>query len=772
MKKSSLIITGIGTLLFAAGLVVSTVGREARVANAGEQKSIIVKDNFNGSNYAGAYDPNKWIQTGTNIKQSATSETYIANDGTLSMCGEAMFFGTKTVVQGLEYLQFDLRLHSTEWLSIKFYNELHDDVVYDHVYNGPNWIDHQSFHVMDTGTQDGKGSGYSSSGMAWAIGHTSSKDEWVTYRFESIDSTHIKCMAFPQGGSPDANAYFITKIDNNSIYNFANCQIAWQTCNGCKVDIDNIIIKAGTLEVNENFSDYDPDDVDGENFFANYGHGKDYVLTGNSYLEVANGAALGDKLLAKKTVKEDNSVSENVLVINAEFSIKFDSAASNDEKFAFVFGLDATSAEPNQGGGYLAFSKSEAVLKVFENGVQVSEDEDNTTALPIAVTGENGLNIKIKITKSGLAGLYKATDTGDALIKSFNYAKVEKYAGYAGFASLSNISHPICIDDLSIFNSSYYVPITKSVTHNFSNDYFGNTGHEDFYLPNEVKQNVFVKDGRLVYQGASDNAFFGSAHQYDAFILDYKICNVLTGPETSSMEYTARGKWFGLDISRKLKTYTTYGNYTMLNFCIAPSEESSSEYLQHFSQPDAELTYDDVQVVQHTAIPCQLFKNIMYDGMTRTKDMIKEEDFVCVRWISDGTNISLYLKRNGEIEFTKYATAKNLEINGYFALCCTGFTYLELDDFSMTNTSPIYVCADNEVPETVTETETTIIYDPGNVDVNLDDELYLNLADTTFGFVISTIVLGVICLGLGATLVVVLVKKKKVQKQLGGYYEE
>ncbi len=202
----------------------------------------------------------------------------------------------------------------------------------------------------------------------------------------------------------------------------------------------------------------------------------------------------------------------------------------------------------------------------------------------------------------------------------------------------------------------------------------------------------------------------------------------------------------------------------MLHFCIAPKEESSSEYLQHFNQPDAELTYDDVQVVQHTAIPCQLFKNIMYDGMTRTKDMIKEEDFVCVRWISDGTNISLYLKRNSETEFTKYATAKNLEINGYFALCCTGYTYLELDDFSMTNTSPIYVCADNEAPETVTETETTIIYDPGNVDVNLDDELFLNLADTTFGFVISTIVLGVVCLGLGATLVVVLVKKKKVQK--------
>ncbi len=764
MKKTSLIITGVGTLLFAAGLVVSTVSQRGQVAHASEQRSIIVKDNFNASNYAGAYDPNKWIQTGSGIKQSATSETYMVNDGTLSMCGEAMFFGTKNIIEDFEYLQFDLRLHSTEWLSIKFYNELHDDVVYDDVYNGPNWIDHQSFKDFSTGTTESKGSAYSSSGMSWALGHTSSKEEWVTYRFEAMDATHIKCYAFAQGGSLNPNGYFVLKVANNDIYNFANCQIAWQTCNGCKFDIDNIMLKGKDVEINEDFANYDPDDVDGENLFGNFGHGKDMALTGNSYLEVGGNLAAGDKLLAKKAVKEDTSISENVLVINAEFNLKFDSASNNNEQFAFVFGLDATAGSPDQGGGYIAISKSEATLRIFENGEQTSVDADNTGYLPNAITSESGLSFKIRITKAGVVGLYKTTDTGDALIITFSGAKVKKYAGYCGFAALSEISHPVAIDDLYIYNASYYVPITKSVTHNFSNDFFGNPGKEDFYRPNEVKDRVFVKDGRLVYQGAADNAFFGSAHQYDAFIMDYKICNVLTGPETSSMEYTARGKWFGLDISRKLKTYTTYGNYTMLNFCIAPEDDVNVVYLQHFHQRDGEIPYDDVQVVQHKGIPTSLFKNIMYDGMTKMKDEIREEDFVCVRWISDGSNISLYLKRNSEVEFTKYATAKNIEINGYFALACTGYTYLELDDFSMTNTSPIYVCADNEAPETVTETETTIIYDPANVDVNLDDEMYLNLADTSFGFVISTIVLGVVCLGLGATLVVVLVKKKKAQK--------
>ena len=44
----------------------------------------------------------------------------------------------------------------------------------------------------------------------------------------------------------------------------------------------------------------------------------------------------------------------------------------------------------------------------------------------------------------------------------------------------------------------------------------------------------------------------------------------------------------------------------------------------------------------------------------------------------------------------------------------------------MANTSPIYICADNEVPETIIQTETEVIYDAGNVDVNLEEEIKIN----------------------------------------------
>ena len=79
----------------------------------------------------------------------------------------------------------------------------------------------------------------------------------------------------------------------------------------------------------------------------------------------------------------------------------------------------------------------------------------------------------------------------------------------------------------------------------------------------------------------------------------------------------------------------------------------------------------------------------------------------------------------------------------------------------MANTSPLYTCADNEAPETITVTETEIIYDGANPDVNYTDEISLNAGGLEKTFLITTIVLGVMTLGLGAGLAVVLIKKKK-----------
>ena len=120
------------------------------------------------------------------------------------------------------------------------------------------------------------------------------------------------------------------------------------------------------------------------------------------------------------------------------------------------------------------------------------------------------------------------------------------------------------------------------------------------------------------------------------------------------------------------------------------------------------------------------------------------------------------MKKNGQSEFTEYARLSGLELNGYFALSNTGYAWVQYDDFSMANTSPIYQCADNEVPETITETITETIYDDSNVDVNLEEELRINSSSKVF--LITTIVLGVLFLGSTGCLVFFLLKKKKKEQ--------
>ena len=135
---------------------------------------------------------------------------------------------------------------------------------------------------------------------------------------------------------------------------------------------------------------------------------------------------------------------------------------------------------------------------------------------------------------------------------------------------------------------------------------------------------------------------------------------------------------------------------------------------------------DSVVTTQVKPIPASLFKDIQYDGVLTEKQNIDEGDALCVRLVMENGTLSLYLKKASETSFTKYYEAKNLKATGYVALRCTGYTYLELDDFSMANTSPVYICAENHVPETIIKEEEIIIYDRGNLDVNWDEEVKLN----------------------------------------------
>lgn len=739
-------------------------------AEAGAHNTIVVQDNFNNADFKGDYDPAKWVHVGEKtIKQSEESETYMYSKGTASVCGEALFFGTKTVMTNVEYIQFDIKFFTSGWISPKFYKNSLEAPDGDNAYTGPFLIQKDKVTTHSTGTVVSDPVGGTGS-YAWATGQANMINEWITFKFIPINATQIKMCVARQGATIDETKFVTFGLNANgqTMFDYQNCQFGFQSEGSTSYGIDNIKIKADGVNINETFANsYEDEEANPLCFIKSKPNGEEYYITGISDLRFFSGGKLGDRLIAKKAVVEDTSVSQTVNVITAGFTVKFPSSAT--EEIAYVFGLSTSSADLTTCGGLLLINKTRALFKIYENGEQITTDSENTVAMPSTITSDNGVALLFKLQKSGAASLYA---DGNLIKESFE-KPVTTYIGYTGLLAYSDISNVIYVDDVTIRNCTYFVPTTKSVTHNFSNNFFGNPGYEDFYIPTNHSGRVYADNGKLNYEGCADDVFFGSAYEYDAFILDYKLCSVYVDSaylnnDAENIDYddrthTGPSKWIGLDCSRKVKTFNSYGSYGMFFFEIAPRHGLDREHLQFWNNSDSPLVKSDIEasIIRYEGIPTSYFRALQYDGVTKQLSDIKEEDYLCIRWVSDGSSLYLYLKTNGESEFTLYAKVPGLELNGYFALSNTGYTYLQYDDFSMANTSPLYTCADNEAPETITVTETEIIYDGANPDVNYTDEISLNAGGLEKTFLITTIVLGVTTLGLGAGLAVVLIKKKK-----------
>lgn len=764
MKKSILIVSGLCALTMAAGVLLTLAKENIKEAQASAQNIIIVKDNFNGSAYAGDYDSSKWLHSGEkSIRQNETSESFFYNPGTSTdYCGENMFYGTKKVITNIEYVQFDLKCYKAGmWLGVKF-NKQVTGPNGDSAYNGPVMIypDKLVYFTAESDiTIDHRPDGYSASSLSWAIGEPTGLNMWLTFRFVPVDETHMKAYVVKQGEEIDPDKYLGYSLNHMNNFNFLNAQVGIQCCNENSYAIDNFMIKGDNINLIETYANEWEDEEDNPMMVqTNNGKGG-YEYSGDSHLEFYAGSALGDKLLAKRQVKEDTSLSQTVRVIDATFTVAFDPEADAEEKVAFVFGLNSAASELESAAGLVIFDKANATIRI-------PGEEDVVTALPADITGDGGLVVNVTVIKNGTLkatfGNFVVTATG-----------VKGQKGYTGFATVSTIAHVVKVEDTLIKNTTYFVPVTKSVTHNFSNNFWGNEGYEDFYVTTGNVGSMDAVNGKLKLEGCVDGAFFGSAYQYDSFILDYKLCSIyvetayLTGNDADADPedrfHSKIHTWIGLDLSRSIKTYSTWGSYGMPHFEICPSTTSEYVHLQFYTNDDSPLDRAEVaaSIKRYQPIPTSLFRPLQYDGVLKQVSEIKEEDYLCVRWVSDGSNLTLYLKTNGESEFTKYAMIPNLELNGYFALSNPGYLYCEYDDFSMANTSPLYVCADNEAPETVTVTETEIIYDGANTDVNLLEELRLNSGGLLNVLLTTTIILGVTTLGASAALVVVLVSKKK-----------
>ena len=782
MKRKSLLLTGILASCGALALVLGTAHAAVR-ADASLTSHIYLNDNFNDAEFRGSYDSSKWVANGSHIRQASEGESFLQNPGGQDGGGECLFFGFKQVMTNVQEIRFDLKLPEDldvsrgDWIGVKWLKSAITPATlstycYDHAMS----IMGKSIAQLTPGfSTNSNGNSIES-----LTTYSDMRGHWISYKIVPDTSTSAKMYLAKQGVAFNMSKYYTLTISDSSICDFKNCQFGIQCVHPApKIGFDNFYLKTNTLEVSYTFETFDEE-------ASILGHVKRtdsnaiYKLVGNSALEMPTTTAANESLISKKAVTAPAaSAPGDVKVIDASFKAHIPSEAGSSDGFAFAAGLDANNSPLTNAGLVIEFNKTSAKVKVLEDSSQVTAGSGPLTGM----TAEQAAEISLKVAKNGNLELY----CNDTLVVSLS-KKVGKFVGHFGFFALATPSALIQLDDVLVKYETYFVPLTKSVTHNFSNNFWGNEGYEDFYIPENFYGTIEAKDGRLTYERCADGAMFGSAYQYDCFILDYKLCSIKTGPEPADpaeviTDYTRQGKWSGLDLSRSVKEFSEYGKYLMLLVNIVPEDGKDKVYVDPWvnqSYPDSNADYNQVvKDMIRDPIPADVFRAIQYDGVTKQLSDVQEKDAVCFRWISYGDKIEFYLKTNDEIEFTKYATFRNIDLQGYFTLTCTGYTTLQYDDFSMANTSPIYTCADNEAPETIIQIETEVIYDAGNVDVNLQEEIKINTESkdnnstpTEEGkgkkscggsIIASSILLSSLSLG-GATLLVIRKKGKKHEK--------
>ena len=223
---------------------------------------------------------------------------------------------------------------------------------------------------------------------------------------------------------------------------------------------------------------------------------------------------------------------------------------------------------------FYEIDKFNGVLKEYDENGEVTKSYENkfTTSLStegvfnISLNKKNGFKIKVNNVDVSKDGQF------------INFDLPEHYLGNVAIACLarSSTEDECYIDEFKVIENAYYRPVTKSVTHDFSEDYFGNPGFEDIIIihNSEAEQDDIYVDkeaGKLVFNGASDYSKFGSAHQYDDFILDFKLTSIYADPTVEkSTTITQRGNWIGFDISRESVTEKRFGTYLTLGTSINP----------------------------------------------------------------------------------------------------------------------------------------------------------------------------------------------------------
>lgn len=414
---------------------------------------------------------------------------------------------------------------------------------------------------------------------------------------------------------------------------------------------------------NDNFETLNTDTwaVDGDGFA---------VSNGSLKLE---GGSKGDKIVSKKVVSTDTSIISDMTVISAKFYAKYYAGTPR-----FVFGLDANGNVTENTfivqfvGEYQGYKCVARILAVNLVDGQLKEEALNVVPFN---TIDKGANLEIRVNKNQTLSIF---ENGAELIGTKPITVgIDSYAGACGFVA-NSASDRLILDDVNIVSSTYYVPTSKSVSTNFSDNYHGAPISSDFVFKAADATKFAIKNGSLVYADSNVSDYIGSSFEYDAFIVDYKIIGISA--------LTAENAWIGVDFGRATKDAAIGENATLAFNLVGGG--------------DAFLANGEGTVNVVKQIPAALFANATYaEGETVSK--IKASDVINVRIIAEGSTISLYIRPMGDINYTLYATVEDVEISGYVGLVTSNGTYMTLDDFAIVNQSAIYNVPTNEAPEKV-----------------------------------------------------------------------
>lgn len=637
-------------------------------ANAGEKQTVFMEEQFSQD----ALDQSKWTKNGDSIELYADKETGYMH---IARNLETHHTGIKTAIEGLEYMQFDIQFLKNKWMAMYFKPE-----------EKKTLGDYEPEMFMNM-AGDGK---FSSHNLKFKFSQyviSAPMGEWMTMKFVRTSSTTMDLYVCERGGNVD-EAIPTTITIENAEANFDKFYFAIAGEGGQEFSLDNIVVQSESVNINERVYG----DTVNENIKA-YGAPFE-IVSPDSSLTFLN-SNKGDGVQYNYPMEEETSIIEDLEVLKMKYTASFANANEGDA-VAFAFGV--AGGQTYEDYSYACVMEKDGVsLVFFENG------EQTVILDKVSANLVNDTQIEVVANKNGEISLYvNDMPQGKTTVDLDVY-----YTGAFGFYATKDNTGSVAIDSVRMVTKTYHVPVTKSVSHNFSNDFYGNEGYEDFVWNATHEENgMYVKDGKLVYDNVADDTFFGSAHEYDNFVLDFKLCSVKVGENA-----TGPNKWLGIDIGKNSAGKTQYGTNFLLAHEIVPTANEIG-YWTYTHETSQYMSSDlNKQIVQYKKLPKAYFDAIQYDDIEKTEADILEKDALCFRYVVENGTIRMYMKRACEAEYQLYATMSGVETTGYVAITVTGWTTLTLDDFSMSNISSAYVNADSFAPETVIQENKVVIYD-------------------------------------------------------------